>query len=138
MEDGDLLSETNEIDLFSLTYVFMPRIRQSLNRFVEQWNNYSLSTEQGASPLQLWQRGMLLSNLTDDYNYFENPDAYGMEDDITLMAENEEQILVPDLMDITEQHTVNIMAMVPNPLEDEGPDGVLHYLRIRNYLRENI
>lgn len=35
MEHENILCETNEIDIFCLAHVFLPRIQRSLERFVE-------------------------------------------------------------------------------------------------------
>lgn len=45
MESINILDEHDEIDLYSLSYVFLPRIRCSLQEFIRQWNFHGLSTE---------------------------------------------------------------------------------------------
>lgn len=59
MEDTGILDIDNEIHLFSLHYVYVPRINQSLSDFVETWNRHPLTSAVCQSPLQLWVRGML-------------------------------------------------------------------------------
>lgn len=86
MEDDGVLSELNEIDLFALQYVFLPRIRKCVRSFVDQWNDHSLSTVHGCTPLQLWQAGMIHSTLEEDNSNIENPEEYGMEDENTLIT----------------------------------------------------
>ena len=39
--------------IFTLQYLFMPRIQDDLNEFKETWNNHALSTESNRTPLQL-------------------------------------------------------------------------------------
>ena len=34
----------NEVDIYCLHYIFVPRINQALSSFVEGWNNHSMST----------------------------------------------------------------------------------------------
>jgi hypothetical protein len=43
----------NQWHMFTLQYLFMPRIQEDLNLFKTIWNNHSLSTEQNRTPLQL-------------------------------------------------------------------------------------
>ena len=62
MEDSCLLNPTNEIDLFCLQYVFIPRLNIQLEKFLDSWNNHPLRTENGLSPLQLWTRGLCLAD----------------------------------------------------------------------------
>ena len=59
MEDINLLNVDNDIDLFCLQFVFLPRINAQLDQFASAWNNHPLRTENGLSPLQLWTRGVL-------------------------------------------------------------------------------
>ena len=42
MEESGLLCLTNEVHLFCLHYVFLPRITFQLERFMGSWNNHSL------------------------------------------------------------------------------------------------
>lgn len=135
MENENILDETSEIDLFCLTYVFLPRIRKSLNTFVEQWNNHPLSTEGGLSPLQLWQHSMLIDGLEDEL-YHENPDNYGVENN-SFETVNEGAIVVPDLLSVTEEQEANIRTLVPDPLEEDECNGIIHYMKLRNYLLFN-
>ncbi len=59
MEDHGLLDPTNEIHLFALHYVFLPRINKNLEIFRESHNKAPLSTERNRSPEQLWSFGMI-------------------------------------------------------------------------------
>lgn len=59
MEEHNLLDPTNEVDLFCLHYVYLPRINFALCKFKDAWNNHKLSTEGGKTPNQLYILGML-------------------------------------------------------------------------------
>ncbi len=56
--EGILLDLLNEVDVFSLHYVFLPMINKCLQDFQESWNNHSLSTEGSMTPYQLFAEGM--------------------------------------------------------------------------------
>ena len=58
LEQIGVFTGNNDVDLFSLHYVYMPRINNALARFVETYNNHRLSTEQGLAPHQLWISGI--------------------------------------------------------------------------------
>lgn len=59
LEDNGLLVADNDIDLFCLHYVFLPRINLHLNVFSQAYSRHRLRTERNRSPLQLWLSGML-------------------------------------------------------------------------------
>ena len=45
LEDDGKLDSLNEVDLYCLHYIYLPRINSALQAFVESWNNHSISTE---------------------------------------------------------------------------------------------
>ncbi len=47
-------------DKFSLHYVYLPKIRKSLEAFKCSWNSHLMSSERGLSPTQQWMRGLAL------------------------------------------------------------------------------
>ena len=57
MEETGVLNIEDEVQLFCLHYVFIPRINNSLREFMTTWNHHPLSTERNRSPLQLWLTG---------------------------------------------------------------------------------
>lgn len=59
MEESGLLDPIDEIDLFALHFVFLPRINQQLKSFKEAYSRHKLRTEHNRTPLQLWTRGLL-------------------------------------------------------------------------------
>ena len=54
MEQQDLLDPLNEIHLYIIHYVFLPRINRSLRKFQDAWNHHSLRTEGNSTPHQLF------------------------------------------------------------------------------------
>ena len=44
----------SDLDIFTLHYVFMPRIQRSLDRLAERFSYHLLSTEGNRTPRQLW------------------------------------------------------------------------------------
>lgn len=59
MENEGLLDPVDEVDLFALHFVFLPRINQQLRSFKEAYCRHKLRTEHNCTPLQLWTRGIL-------------------------------------------------------------------------------
>ena len=57
MEDIGILDVNNNIHLFCLHFVYIPRINESLNHFVTAWNHHPLYLASQMSPNQLWVSG---------------------------------------------------------------------------------
>ena len=62
LEDQGLLQIDNELHLYCLHYVFLPRINQHLADFRSGWDCHPLSTERNRTPNQLWIEGLLRSD----------------------------------------------------------------------------
>ena len=58
MEVTGILDIDNEVHMFSLHYVYLPRINVSLEYFIQAWNNHPLSSERYMTPIQLWISGL--------------------------------------------------------------------------------
>ena len=53
LERENLLDPLNEVDMFVLHFIFIPRLSKSLQDFQESWNLHGVSTEGNMSPYQL-------------------------------------------------------------------------------------
>ena len=142
MESEGLLDPDSGIHLFSLHYVYLPRINASLRAFTEAWNRHPMQSEQGLSPQQLWIRGTAeyhedlnelvnnnnikvhliyyrIINACSAYNIYTwlcdtlTQDTFGIDWDAPLPAGDEaESVSVPDIV---------------NPLTDEEFTELQHY-----------
>ena len=54
LEGYGLLNSLDELELFALHFVYLPRINASLQEFLSQWNHHGLRTVHHQSPLALW------------------------------------------------------------------------------------
>lgn len=54
LEEHGYLDITNQLHLFALHYVYLPRINRHLELFKRGWDMHPLSTEGNKSPVQLW------------------------------------------------------------------------------------
>ena len=59
LEIEGVLDPINEVDIFCLHFIFIPRINKSLADFQGSWNCHPLSTEGNLSPLQLYTEGLV-------------------------------------------------------------------------------
>ena len=54
LESEGVLDWLNEVDMFSLHYIFLPMINKCLQDFQESWNTHTLSSEGNMTPYQLF------------------------------------------------------------------------------------
>uniref|UniRef100_A0A3Q1J714 Integrase catalytic domain-containing protein n=1 Tax=Anabas testudineus TaxID=64144 RepID=A0A3Q1J714_ANATE len=59
LENEGIIDLGNEVHLWALHYIYIPRINRDLSDFMRQWNNHGLRTERHMTPLQLFVRGCL-------------------------------------------------------------------------------
>ena len=124
MENSNLLDSTNELHLFALSFVYLPRINRSLVEFSQQINYHGLSSVVGRkSPLALWHESLVLSNgdvLVDD------PDLYGIDyeyaaDDI---VDDTNVVRVPDSSYHISDSASAWISQNVNPLADDDNHGI--------------
>lgn len=127
LEHHNLLNPIDDVDIFSLHYVYIPRINQGLHEFVQSWNHHGMRTERGQTPHQLFTSGSLqLQNAgSTALDFFEDvPDTYGIENTQNALTHDEQGIEVPPIdIHITEQH-MNMLRSLINPLESSGEFGI--------------
>ena len=58
MEEVGILNPELDVHLYCLHYIFLPRIKNSLQQFISMWNQHPLGTVSNKSPLQLWFTGV--------------------------------------------------------------------------------
>ena len=64
MERENILSCLNEVDIFCLHHIYLPRINCVLRDFTDSWNKHPISTEQNLTPNQLYVQGFLQQGST--------------------------------------------------------------------------
>lgn len=98
LEDSNRLDPLNNIHLYCLHYVFLPKLNKTLDGLTEGWNNHSIRTAHHKSPNQIFVEGALRlqrSGLVSLY-FFENVgESYGVEED-SLVLEDDEGVAIPE------------------------------------------
>ena len=124
MEGEGILNPLNEVHLFAIHYVFLPRINRSLKIFVDSWNHHSLRTEGNHTPHQLFTSGVLalrnagmvaldfLSNVNDNYGVDEGQLTANPNEDLTVPPIDTAQLTQSQLT--TLQQTVDPLAASDN------------------------
>ena len=141
MEAHDLLDPDCDKDLFAIHYVFLPRINHQLTQFANAWNQHPLRTENGLSPLQLWNRGLLSASeefqkeicdglaVNDDYGV----DTY-LGSTYCIDDKDTNAVHVPEIaIELNDSNLVYIQDHY-NPFQSSDGDGVDVYLQVREYL----
>lgn len=84
LESESILDALNEVDIYCLHYIYLPRICKSLSDFQTTWNNHPLSTEGSKTPYQLFYEGLSchLSEFEDNSSQFVPPLTQSLLDEL--------------------------------------------------------
>ena len=87
----------NELHLFALHYVYLPRINSMIEEFKISWKNHSLRTEKNCTPLQLWTEGFYrLSTTLSETNLIDCTENAGIDyDGQTPELETSNNVQIP-------------------------------------------
>ena len=145
MEHHDLLNPVNNLNLFALHYVYVPRINRALNQFKLSWNSHGIRTERGKTPNQLFTEGALRLRNSGQIavDFFDSTsELYGVdfEDDSIPPDDDPEEaaggIVVPTIqVDISDEQIEELKATI-DPLSDSDDYGVDIYQRTLDFLNE--
>ncbi len=58
-DDNDMLQVSDDVSMFCLQYVFIPRINSALTQWTNAWIHHPLSSEGSRTPMQLWVGGLV-------------------------------------------------------------------------------
>ena len=146
MEAEQMLDVDNEIDMFCLHYVYLPRINAAVGEFKEAFNNHSVRTERNWSPYRMWINGMISRDRQNSVaNFAMNNErqlnemelmTYGIDPDEVSRVESSDEdrpvevITVPELsLDILDRITTLV-----DPLGTSDELGVDLYMRAKEIL----
>lgn len=131
--NNELLDSLNEVELFALHYVYLPRINASLAEFQRQWNHHGIRTANHETPLALWHTNLLSS---PDGPVVINQESYGIDYDgpvSDIVTGNNVIVPISDI-ELSEDQQRHLQQSV-DPLEDDGNNGIEHYLKTVDILK---
>ena len=137
MESCEFLDPDNEVHLFSLQYIYIPRVNRALDYFTSQWNNHPMATERNKSPLQTWTAGFYRfaeSNYTvvRDVLDVDNTDfnTYGIDDHgPSPQIETNNNVVVPATsIELNLEETQSLEDQI-FPLMEDNDNGIQLYER---------
>lgn len=132
LENNELLDSLNEVELFALHYVYLPRINASFAELQWQWNHHGIRTANHKTPLALWHTNV--ANIPDDAVI--NEESYGIDYDgpiPEIVTDNNVIVPISNIELSNTQH--HHLQQSIDPLEDDGNNGIEHYLKRVNILQ---
>lgn len=94
LESEGVLDPLNDVDLYCLHYIFLPRINKSLSEFQLSWNNHGLSSESNMTPIQLHFEGLHCLNSDEAEDQVTTP-ADGVNDVAQASLPHGDHVEVP-------------------------------------------
>src|SRR4051794_18803105 len=121
LEEKHGLDITNNIYLFCLHYVFLPRINQDILQWKASWNNHKIRTENQQTPMQLYAKGMVQYGLRGMEEEIVNPNNYGIdwEGPTSESNDHDNNVIVDEPRNILTGNQYNLLRSLVNPLEED-------------------
>lgn len=129
IEEMQLLSPTDELQLYSLHFTFIPILNKLLREFQCSWNNHHLRSENGFTPNQLWLQG--LQNI--DFNIHID-DNFGAEDGRANPFDLG-RVEIPRISVNISTAQEDLLRAQVNPLAYSDYNGLDHYINVYYFLK---
>ncbi len=131
LEEQQLLDPMNEIHLFCLQYIYMPRINRALQMFSEGWNCHQIRTAHHRSPQQLFLEGALQLHRSGlaSVDFFQDvEDLYGIDyEEIPVSGDNDRSVVVPQTNIAMSDLVVHQLRERVNPMDRSSNYGIELY-----------
>ena len=132
LEDQGYLDSDCELDLFSLHYVYIPKINNALKMFMDGWNNHAITTENNQSPVQLFTTGTLMRNT------FLHQTVPSESENTNLGELSVAGIVVPVTRNpLNSHHTTGLHTLYSTIQLDDNDYGIDEYIQVRRYVHDN-
>lgn len=143
LEDCGLLDPLNDIHIFALHYVYLPRINKTLRGFVDGWNNHKVRTASYKTPNQLFvERSLQLhqSGLTA-VDFFDHVavETYGITDDLVVeVRDGDENVPVPECNFVLQDNDYDDLRNTVYPLNPSDSYGIDLYQATLSFVYHKI
>lgn len=114
LECDEILDTLNDVDMFCLHYVYLPRLQKCLQDFQESWNNHKLSTEGNMTPYQLFAEG---SRCAAEHAAGIQNGSTSTQSEANTLPDGDECIIVPRVSLIPCQNLLAQLRQYINPLQ---------------------
>lgn len=135
MESVGLLQPENDVHIYSLHYVYLPRINASVRAFRDAWNRHPMSSERGLSPHQQWIAGIAQFD-GEQFNEPEPVELFGIDWDAPLptVEDEVESVNVPEVHNpLTVEQFAELQVTVL-PSSDDSDYGIAYYIEVVDFI----
>ena len=124
LEARGQLDPLNEVDLFCLHFVYIPKLNNCLQRFTQSWNNHPLSSERNQTPNQLFIHGILTQQQ-------QHPSAQlTSTGPLPVLTPSQDSVVVPCSHFHACDALKQALQLTMSPVPDVDGDGKAHYLQV--------
>ena len=132
MESHQFLDPFDEVHIYALHYVYLPRIQRSVEEFILQWNNHPLSSENNKTSYLIWTEGFYSHANSNQHavrialeDQVIDPVTYGVDDNGPLpeLLTNNHVVVPRSTIQLTEEQMIALLLAI-NPLEDDHNYGI--------------
>ena len=130
LEHNEILDPINDVHLYALHYVYVPRINHSLKQFVDAWNSHGIRTVRGQTPNQLFISGsiQLRNEGLTALDFFESVnELYGVENNVMVNSDDEdddEGVEIPSVNISLSNEQIGQLQSTVNPLATSPEFGI--------------
>ena len=96
MESVGVLDPDDEIDLFALQCLYLPRINDSLEEFIRAWNKHPLRSERNWSPYKIWTNSVICNEIDD---HIPDLELFCLDEEDPIADEQMNTIVVPEILE---------------------------------------
>lgn len=136
LEEEFGLDITNNVYLFCLHLVYLPRINHTLKIFVEGWNNHSVRIENHLTPLQIYTKGMIEKGLRGYEDINIDPSEYGIDWDGPIPEPENETVVVNGPRNILTDVELSYLLRSVNIYEEDDNSGIEIFIKVVNKVKE--
>ena len=137
LENEGMLDALNEIHLFALHYIYIPRINRSLSQFTLSWNNHSIRTAHNRSPNQLFTEGSLQLRRSQSValDFFNNvSENYGIVEEGLVVATDQDGIEIPASTITLSDESLTRLTQTVDPLSVSNDHGIDLYEQVKEFV----
>ena len=141
LEEMRLLDPSNDIHIYSLHYIYIPRVNRALTMFKDGWNKHGIRTEHASSPEQLFVAGALrlCNSGTIALDFFEHiqTDSYGIDEEGLALDEDPDAVVIPENTFVLTDEQYQQLQQNVNPLIESDNHGIELYEQTIQFIVTN-
>ena len=138
MEEAGILNRNNNLHVFALHFIYLPRINRALESFAEAWNLHPVRTEHNWTPEQIWMNGMIdmrneqltavadvtgSVNSIDEWYGFDPQAPHPGDDGLSSVVVDDIDFVIPEELDAQLTNQIN-------PLSESNSFGIELYEQV--------